>query len=100
MKKKIVKKRNQKPRNSHTLTLHFDTKTGVENFMAGLIDGGADQQGGYYSNRWGKDWVYLIPGSDACPACEFDCLQEHDDGNFITTSCTNCDFSSTEECNV
>lgn len=62
----------KKPKGLFKLELLFDTETGVRNARASLIDGGADQQMGYYTDAFGKDWIHLTPGDDACHNCEFD----------------------------
>ena len=91
--------RGRKPKGKHTLTLHFDTKVGIENWLAWCLDGGGEQQSQYYSNAWGKSWVYVKPDEDACPECEYSCdLDEHRRQMYSDTSiskmdisCRNCD---------
>ena len=90
-------KKNRRPKDKYVLEIHFDTKAGVENFHAALVDGGADQQGGYYSEKWGKDWVHLIPPSECCPKCEFDGHEVVSaDDKAVHYKCHNCGFKSEE----
>ena len=80
----------KKPKKSHTLTIHFDTKVGVDNFIAWYLDGGGEQDSKYYSTAWGKDWLHVRPADEACPKCEY----ERDD---IEADCTNCDYKHEEK---
>jgi hypothetical protein len=75
----------KKPTGKHTLTLHFDSKVGVENFIAWYLDGGGEQDSEYYSIAWGKDWIHVKPSDEACPKCEHTRSAEDAD-------CDNCDY--------
>lgn len=79
----------RKPKDKHTLTLHFDSKEGVENFKAWYLDAGGEQDSRYYTTSWGKDWMYVQPSDDACPECEYEDIVE--DGE-----CTNCGYQPGE----
>ena len=69
----------RKPKNKHTLTIHFDTKAGIENFMAWYLDGGGEQSAGYYEEAYGKDWMYVKAPPNACPKCEFTDIYKQSD---------------------
>lgn len=87
----------KKPKGKHTLTLHFDTKVGVENFIAWYLDGGGEQDSGYYSKSWGKDWIHVQPDCDACPKCEHPEMETEElNNNTVKYKCCNCDFESEE----
>ncbi len=77
----------KKPKGKHTLTLHFDTKVGVENFIAWYLDGGGEQDSQYHSQAWGKDWLYVKPSDEACPKCEY--IRAEEENN----ECLNCGYS-------
>ncbi len=74
----------RKPKNKHTLTIHFDTKVGIDNFIAWYLDGGGEQSSEYYSESWGKNWIYVQPGEDCCPKCEYMRAEE--------SECYNCGY--------
>lgn len=61
----------KKPNNKHSLTLYFDSKQGIDNFIGWYIDGGGEQYSNYYSEDWGKDWIYVKPPQGHCPKCEY-----------------------------
>jgi hypothetical protein len=61
----------RKPKKSFTMTLHFNTKQGIDAFKAWYLDSGGEQDFKYYTEGWGKDWMHLVPGEYACPECEY-----------------------------
>lgn len=84
--------RGKKPKGKHTLTLHFDSKIGIRNFVAWYLDGGGEQDSNYYSKAWGKDWMHVAAPDDACPKCEYvdyaDDMRNSDDCEDVV--CSNC----------
>jgi hypothetical protein len=87
----------KRPKGKHTLTIHFDTKTGIKNFMAWYLDAGGEQSSKYYSESWGKDWMYVQTSETACPKCEYDdkdlledIWEDDDNPEFLKTHCDNC----------
>lgn len=79
----------KKPKSSHTLTLHFDSKVGIDNFVAWYLDGGGEQNSKYYSIAWGKDWIHVKPSDEACPKCEHE-DEDHPPVEGEPFECTNC----------
>lgn len=81
----------RKPKGKHTLTIHFDTKVGIENFVAWYLNSG-EQSSQYYSEAWGKTWMYVAPPHEACPECEYvdfaDDERNSDDREDVI--CSNC----------
>lgn len=63
-------KRSKKPVGTNTVTVHFDTKEGVKNFIAWYLDGGGEQSSHYHADKWGKDWIHVKAPEEACIMCE------------------------------
>jgi hypothetical protein len=86
----------RKPKGKHILELHFDTKVGIENFMAWYLDGGGEQDSQYYTESWGKSWMHIKPNEYACSECEYDdntaqeMCNDHSDLRVVKIKCTNC----------
>lgn len=55
----------------YVLEMRFETQTGLENFRAWYLDGGGEQDSGYYSDKWGKSFIDVKCSEDDCPKCEF-----------------------------
>lgn len=60
----------RKPKDKIPLTIFFDTKIGVENFISWYLNSG-EQSSSYYSKGWGKDWLDVEVDDNACPKCEY-----------------------------
>ena len=95
-KKKTSKVKFRKPSNKHTLTFHFDTKCGRENFMAQYLNS-CEQHIEYYSQGWGRDWIYVKPPSTACPKCEYNDWGDYYDydntaAKLLKVQCRNCEY--------
>lgn len=81
----------RKPKGKQTLTIHFDTKVGIANFIAYYLNSG-EQDSNYYSEAWGKDWLYVQAPDDACPKCEYVDYadDERNDPDNEDVVCSNC----------
>jgi hypothetical protein len=85
----------KKPTGKKTLTIHFDTAKGIKNFVAWYLQSG-EQNSRYFSEAWGKDWLYVKTSRTACPKCEYDDDTLLDDlwvntvYPVLKTECTNC----------
>ena len=86
----------RKPKGKHVLELHFDTKIGVENFIAIYLDGGGDHTMGYDAVAWGKKWMQMKTMS-RCAACEW--YDPYGSDRVVNTKCPNCNtpFPKLEE---
>lgn len=86
----------RKPKGKHVLELHFDTKVGIENFKAWYLDGGGEQDSGYYTQNWGKNWMHVKANDMACPKCEYDddtaqeTCNDNADYKVVKINCGNC----------
>lgn len=89
----------ERPKNKKALTIYFDTQKGVEYFMAWYLDGGGEQQSGYYSKKWGDNWIDTEISCEACPECEFmgddeeirSAMWQDKSTQYIEWKCRNCD---------
>ena len=86
-----------KPKGKHTLTIHFDTKVGIKNFIAQYLNS-CEQHMEYYSQGWGKDWIYVKPPGGACPKCEFNDWgdwydYDNTDNKVLKVQCSNCEHN-------
>jgi len=98
MKKPTSTKGKPKEGTTKTLTLHFDTKVGRENFIAWYLQSGEQQAGYFTDGRLGKNWMHVKPGHGACPKCEYPLedkvrgfLYEKKKYPYILNTCMNCD---------
>jgi hypothetical protein len=87
----------KKPISKKTLTIHFDTQVGLDNFVAWYSNSG-EQDSGYYEKTSGSDWIYVKPPEDACPSCEYSSdnnqqkLWDNKQLKVVPLECTNCGY--------